>query len=196
MRFNTNDLESLAKKGSASAKNLLNQIHHKAGSSNRTNTGKGGAPLCNHLAAQLTSIGAPEFRWADHPKGEYQFYDGRRWRFDFFFPEYGVAIEVEGGVGTHRRGRAVSKEGKEYLLQSRHLTPAGFEEDAIKYFAASTLGYSVIRASSKMVSDDRAVGMAILLLESKGWEPPAKGRSLRNGYKSVINSHLGKSHVG
>lgn len=44
---------------------------------------------------------------------EFTFCDGRRWRFDFAFPDDRVAVEVQGGIfiqGRHSRGAALLKE--------------------------------------------------------------------------------------
>lgn len=191
MRLGRADIEALSKKGHAGASKLLAQLGEVSTKSGAGNKGTQFS-LCDHLAAQLDRIGAPSYRWAGHKDGEYQFYDGRRWRFDFYFPDYQLAIEVEGGVNTHRRSKATSKAGNEYMVQSRHLTPAGFEEDAVKYFAASLKGITVIRVSSKMVSDDRAIGMVVMLLEARGWSGPEKGAGFRSGYRSVISNFLNK----
>ena len=46
------------------------------------------------------------------PATEYVFHDGRRWRFDYAWPEQRVAIEVDGGLfvgGAHVRGARVMK---------------------------------------------------------------------------------------
>lgn len=48
---------------------------------------------------------------------ELQFHEGRRWRFDFAWPEVKVALEIEGGVfigGGHVRGRAYTNNCEKY----------------------------------------------------------------------------------
>lgn len=75
------------------------------------------------------------------PAREYYFYEGRRWRFDFAWPEEKVAVEVEGGIwsgGRHTRGY-------------------GFEADCVKYNEAALAGWRLIRVSPKMVTDQRAI---------------------------------------
>ena len=55
---------------------------------------------------------------------------GRRWRFDFAWPDRLVALEVDGG--THSGGR--------------HVTGAGIEGDSEKFSEAAVLGWRIIRA--------------------------------------------------
>ncbi len=66
---------------------------------------------------------------------------GRKWRFDFAWPERMVAAEVEGGT----------------WVQGRHVRPQGFEKDCEKYNAAAVLGWRVVRFTAAMVRDGRAV---------------------------------------
>lgn len=63
------------------------------------------------------------------PVTELRFHPTRKWRFDYAFPKYKIAIEVEGGVysgGRHVRGK-------------------GFLNDCEKYSEAAILGWCVIR---------------------------------------------------
>lgn len=72
---------------------------------------------------------------------EHRFHSTRKWRFDFAFIRELVAVEVEGGIwvgGAHTRG-------------------GHFESDAEKYNEALILGWRVLRVSTKMVRDGRAV---------------------------------------
>lgn len=181
MRITAKELAAIAQRGNKSAQAALADI----GGQVRAATGQQHS-LCSALAAQLKTVGAPEFVWDGSPDGEHQFHPRRRWRLDFYFPQYSIAIEVEGGVSTHRRSKAVSQNGTEYFRQSRHLTPAGFEEDAIKYFEAAKLGIAVLRVTSKMVSDHRAISMAIQLLESRGWKAP--NTKMTQELRNVVNN--------
>ena len=70
------------------------------------------------------------------PEREYRFAEGRKWAFDFAFPEQMVAIEIEGGTAS----------GK-----SRHSRGEGFEKDCEKYNAATRLGWKVYRYTTAMV---------------------------------------------
>jgi very-short-patch-repair endonuclease len=69
------------------------------------------------------------------PKREFKFHPKRNWRFDFAWPEYMLAVEIEGGTGSN----------------GRHVRPAGFREDCKKYNAAALLGWTVLRGDAVMV---------------------------------------------
>lgn len=74
---------------------------------------------------------------------ELQFDEARRWRFDFAWPDVSLAVEVEGGTwsaGRHSRG-------------------SGFEADCTKYAEAVIRGWSVIRVTTDMVDDGRAIAL-------------------------------------
>lgn len=65
----------------------------------------------------------------------------RQWRFDFAWPDRMLAAEVEGGTwsgGAHTRGKH-------------------FESDAEKYNAAAIRGWRVLRFTTDMVEDGRAI---------------------------------------
>jgi len=85
-------------------------------------------------------------RWqamVPEPVREYRFHPKRKWRFDFAWPARLVAVEVEGGTfsgGRHSRGR-------------------GFEADAEKYAEAAILGWRVLRVTTAMVNDGRALDL-------------------------------------
>ena len=81
------------------------------------------------------------------PIREYSFHPSRKWRFDFAWPQRLFAIEIEG-------------------LGGRHQTTPGFLGDLEKYFEAFMLGWRIVRVSSAMVKDGRAI-RAIL----RGLEP-------------------------
>jgi very-short-patch-repair endonuclease len=75
------------------------------------------------VSAYFKECGLPE------PTTEYKFHSERKWRFDFAWPEFRVALEVEGGIwigGRHNRGR-------------------GFKKDMEKYNSAARLGWRVLR---------------------------------------------------
>ena len=88
-----------------------------------------------------TSVGEKEMGFLlDHYKiryvREYKFHDTRKWRFDFALTDWWIAIEVEGGIfsnGRHVRGR-------------------GYTQDLLKYNAAVTLGWLVLRYTTAQIN--------------------------------------------
>lgn len=88
---------------------------------------------------QIRGLKLPE------PEREYRFCRGRRWRFDFAWPERKLALEIEGG--TYSGGR--------------HVRGDGFEADCEKYNTAALLGWTVLRVTGRMVRK----GLAAELLE-------------------------------
>lgn len=72
---------------------------------------------------------------------EYRFCPERRWRADFYLPQYKTLVEVEGGtwvLGRHNRGSSIDKD---------------FE----KYNKASLLGFTLLRYSTAMVMNGTAI---------------------------------------
>ena len=92
------------------------------------------------FALQLRAADVPE------PEREYRFHDTRRWRLDFAWPMYQVALECEGG--TWSRGR--------------HVRGMGFRNDCEKHNAAALLGWRVFRCTGDMIED----GTALELVEA------------------------------
>lgn len=81
---------------------------------------------------------------------EYRFLEGRKWAFDFAWPERMVAFEIEGG-----------------LWRGRHTSPEGFTDDCVKYNTATRLGWRVFRVTGEMVLNGQAVLLARRVLN--GW---------------------------
>jgi hypothetical protein len=89
-----------------------------------------------------------QFPGMAQPDTEYRFHDTRQWRFDFAWPDYCLAVEVEGGQwinGRHQRGK-------------------GFEDDCEKYNEAALDGWMVFRFTGDMVKDGRALEMLLRCL--------------------------------
>lgn len=85
------------------------------------------------FAEQATRLGLP--RWVE----EHRFATliGRKWRFDFAWPDRMLAVEIDGGAfsgGRHTRG-------------------AGFVEDCRKLNAATLMGWRVLRFTSGDLED-------------------------------------------
>lgn len=99
--------------------------------------------------SELELVFAQQVKEYELPEPEFdtRFHPTRRWRADFLWRDQMVIVELEGGTYTH------GKRGK----KSRHLTPTGFEADCVKYNAATEMGYSVYRYTSRMVLDERAI---------------------------------------
>lgn len=91
----------------------------------------------DNLLVQILDANLPE------PQREHKFHPVRRWRFDFAWPEVGIAVEVEGGVWN----------------RGRHVNPAGFTNDCTKYNTAASMGWYVFRFPTSMVKDGTAVEM-------------------------------------
>lgn len=75
------------------------------------------------------------------PVREHKFHPVRRWRMDFAWIKEKIALEIEGGTWAG----------------GRHLHPLGFEKDCEKYNEAALLGWKVLRATTTMVKDGRAL---------------------------------------
>lgn len=86
------------------------------------------------------------------PERELKFCEGRKWAFDFAFPESMIAIEVEGGTSF----------GK-----SRHSRGEGFENDCRKYNAAMALGWRVFRFTTDMVKRGEAIDLILIAVIPK-----------------------------
>jgi very-short-patch-repair endonuclease len=71
------------------------------------------------------------------PEAEFVFAPPRKWRFDWAFPEYRVAVEIEGNAWRVPGG-------------GRHMQ----DSDLDKYNHAAALGYRVLRFSPGMLEHD------------------------------------------
>lgn len=76
-----------------------------------------------------------------HMVREYKVCATRRWRFDFAWPMFLIAVECEGG---HWSG-------------GRHTRGSGFEADVEKYNHAAELGWRVFRFTKKMIDSGEAI---------------------------------------
>ena len=101
--------------------------------------------LEDELALHIRVLRQSEGReYLGEAKKEYRFHPVRRWRFDFAWPEFKVALEAEGGTW--------SSKGK-----SRHTTAKGFHDDCEKYNEATLLGWHVYRFTSTMIKGGEAL---------------------------------------
>ena len=96
------------------------------------------------LAALLQAAGVPYLQ-------EQVLIPGRKFRFDFLLSDTDLIVEVEGG--TWRGGR--------------HTSGAGFAKDCEKYNLALEHGYRVLRYTTDMVTDGRAVSQILPIWRRK-----------------------------
>ncbi len=75
------------------------------------------------------------------PVREFKFHPSRRWRVDYFFKDFGLAIEIEGGVWT----------------KGRHIRGSGFLKDAEKYNNLTLLGYRLLRFTPQQERNGEAI---------------------------------------
>jgi len=109
------------------------------------------------------------------PDVERKFHPVRKWRFDYAWPEYLIAVEVEGGAFsrpvkcnhcnqfvTHR-----TKTGKTIKVMEggRHNTGKGFTNDLEKYQAAFALGWRVLRVSPKQARNGEAIEIIARIIQ-------------------------------
>lgn len=90
------------------------------------------------------------------PQREHLFHPERKWRFDFAWPDFKVAVEIDGG--TH-----------DGAARGRHVRGEGFERDAEKLNQAQSLGWRVFRYTSRMVRSGVAVVDVAVQLERAAW---------------------------
>jgi very-short-patch-repair endonuclease len=88
------------------------------------------------------------------PEREYLFAKpiGRRWRFDFAWPEAKVGVEVDGGT----------------FVAGRHTRGKGYEADVEKLNTAAVLGWTVLRVTPHMINDGRAADLIVTVLTQRG----------------------------
>lgn len=93
-----------------------------------------GETLEDQFFDQITLAGLPA------PEREHRFHPSRRWRFDFAWPSWKLAVEIDGG--TFARGRT-----------SGHTSISGMARDREKDAEAAILGWAVLRVDAKRVAD-------------------------------------------
>lgn len=110
------------------------------------------------LVAMLLRDGIPT------PETEWRFHGERKWRFDYAWPAYRVALEVEGGVfgytdpktGQRRQGGA-------------HGSITGIKRDMEKYNYAAAMGWLVIRCLPTTLHKSETIGFVLAALKAHGW---------------------------
>jgi very-short-patch-repair endonuclease len=92
--------------------------------------------LERHLETHIKQVGLPE------PRTEFKFaYPFRRWRADFAWPDRRILVEIEGGT----------------WIRGAHVRGSHFESDCEKYNWAMLNDWIVLRFTTDMVHDGRAI---------------------------------------
>lgn len=91
---------------------------------------------------------------------------GRKWRFDFCWRAYMVAVEIEGLVPRRLPGGQL-------VVAGRHGSVAGIIEDMEKYNTAALLGWTVLRFPQKAVKPKQAIETTMRVLATRGWRQDA-----------------------
>lgn len=81
---------------------------------------------------------------------EYRFCRTRRWRADFYFPKGNLLVEIEGGTWN----------------QGRHNRAVGYRKDLEKYNEATKMGYRLLRYTTEMVAEGKAIDDVRKVLEA------------------------------
>lgn len=85
----------------------------------------------------------------------------RRWRFDFAFPDFKVAVELDGVVMKRINGT--------WLTMGRHADVKGMRADNQKGVAAIMCGWSVLHFLQDEVKPRRAINTTLRVLAQRGW---------------------------
>lgn len=86
-----------------------------------------------------------------NPEREHRFHSVRRWRFDFAWPRWRIALEVQGGIftgGRHTRGAALLREHE-------------------KLNAAAIAGWRVLFATPRQVQNGEATKLIALAITTE-----------------------------
>lgn len=86
------------------------------------------------------------------PQKEFRFCPQRRWRVDWAWPEYKLAVEQEGGAWVY----------------GRHNHPGGFLKDLAKYNALTMEGYYLLRFTPHQIKTGEAVSTIGQWFEKQG----------------------------
>jgi hypothetical protein len=93
------------------------------------------------------------------PAREFVFSPERKWRFDFAWVGFGVAVEIEGLV--------VRKVNGVMQVSGRHASITGMREDMVKYNNAALFGWMVLRFDQSLVKSGEALAMTERVLSSR-----------------------------
>lgn len=119
--------------------------HHRMAKADLPPTRARRSWLEERLAAWIGRSGLPQ------PVREFRFAPPRLFRFDFAWPERGLALECEGGT----------------FMRGRHSRGVGMRSDAEKYNLAILEGWYVARVTGDMVRDGSAFSFLQALLTTE-----------------------------
>ena len=91
---------------------------------------------------------------------EYAFKEGRRWRFDFAFPDLKIAVEIHGAINDFQ-----FKRGKFKKVRGDHLRKEGYTNDRAKVNEAIILGWKVIELTPDQLYQGAGIRWLKQLLE-------------------------------
>ena len=94
------------------------------------------------FTALLTELGYPPVR-------EFVFWPGRRFRWDYAWPDVKLALDVQGSVYT----------------QGHHTRGKGYEDDCVKANEAAIRGWVVLRCTPKHIENGDAARWVLRALE-------------------------------
>jgi hypothetical protein len=112
------------------------------------------------LEAQLVRAGVPA------AEREVKFHPTRKWRLDFAWPEWKVAIEYQGGLFAGAK-KGMKDEWKD---RASHRSLAGTLRDHWKGNEAQLLGWVVILANAQTVVTGQVLAWAERALVARGWK--------------------------
>jgi hypothetical protein len=120
------------------------------------------------------------------PVTEFVFHPIRKWRFDYAWPAFKIALEVDGGS----------------FIQGRHNRGGGFRDDIEKANAAVCLGWGILRALPEQLLKADTVEMVKRAMRAKlagfspatGAPPPLKSGISTGGATDCPTGHLRTKH--
>lgn len=80
---------------------------------------------------------------------EYKFHPKRRWRVDFYLPEFGLVIEKEGGIWSG----------------GRHTSSTGFLGDVEKYNELTASGLALLRVTPSNINKQETFNLIARYIE-------------------------------
>lgn len=99
------------------------------------------------MPAHLDLIVQCKMNGLPRPVAEYRFHPERKWRSDYAFVDYKLAIEIEGGVFQVKHG----------LREGWHQSISIMLKNMTKYNDYSILGWSLLRFTPGMVNSGEAI---------------------------------------